>query len=136
MPQLPPPVAAVIDRSLAFQKNDRYPDAGSMQVELRAVFERHQGVPLPPVGRSPKWVAEWTPRSPQHPPHASPEVHVSVELKPSGSDSIMVDVSEIDGSGDAQRFELRRYGKPDKSTFDDEPLSELSLEPVVDEEKE
>ncbi len=39
-PALPDDAVAVIDRALAFDKADRYPDARAMQSDARAVFER------------------------------------------------------------------------------------------------
>jgi eukaryotic-like serine/threonine-protein kinase len=46
---LPRSVVAVVDRALAFDRDDRFPDAGSMQLALRAVVEELYA----PTGRGP-----------------------------------------------------------------------------------
>jgi serine/threonine-protein kinase len=43
---MPPPVARVIDRALAFEKADRWPDARSMQEALDRAYEEVFGEPL------------------------------------------------------------------------------------------
>lgn len=49
-PDLPPEIAAIIDRSLAFQAEDRFADADAMGTALRAALMAH-GFPLsPPFG--------------------------------------------------------------------------------------
>lgn len=40
LPEIPEPVAAWLDRSLAYDKADRYPDAASMQDALREAYEQ------------------------------------------------------------------------------------------------
>ena len=46
VPDLAEPVAALVDRALAFDKSARWPDAASMQQELRRAYHNLQGVPL------------------------------------------------------------------------------------------
>ena len=43
---VPPAIAAVVDRSLAFAKNDRFPDARSMQQALEQAYFASFGIPL------------------------------------------------------------------------------------------
>ena len=43
---VPPAIAAVVDRSLAFEKNDRFPDARSMQQALEQAYLASFGMPL------------------------------------------------------------------------------------------
>jgi len=38
VPELPPAIAQVVDRGLAFQKRDRWSDAGSMRDALRLAY--------------------------------------------------------------------------------------------------
>lgn len=56
-PQMPAAVCAVVDRALAFERNDRYGDAGAMQVDVRAALAGDlPKVPVPQayVSASPK----------------------------------------------------------------------------------
>src|SRR5690606_34402438 len=50
-PHLPPDACAVLDRALAFERDRRYPDAASMQADVRALREgrRPAAALLPPV---------------------------------------------------------------------------------------
>jgi eukaryotic-like serine/threonine-protein kinase len=47
-PHVPDVVAAVVDRALAYQKTDRWPDAKSMQTALREAYQRIEHRPLLP----------------------------------------------------------------------------------------
>ncbi len=46
-PDVPAPIAAVVDRALAFAKTDRWPDARAMQAALRDAHARAFGRPMP-----------------------------------------------------------------------------------------
>jgi eukaryotic-like serine/threonine-protein kinase len=133
VPDLPGDVVALVDRALAFQKGERWPDARSMQKELRAIYHRHSRTPIPTGGRPPQSVAGWTrPLAAAAVGHSPDDIHVSVvfEEAPSG-ESILVEMSDID-TGREGKFELRRKGKPPPSATDEEPLSELSVQTLPD----
>jgi len=128
-PHVPPDVAAIVDRALAFQKHDRWPEARSMQRALHETYERLERQPMPQVNRG---VAEagWlvTARSLEIPisVEETSDVHVSIvvdEPAPSAS-SIVVEVEEPDGH--AERFELRKVHHATEPSDEDE-LSELTL---------
>jgi eukaryotic-like serine/threonine-protein kinase len=53
-PELPPEVVAVVDKSLRFARDERYPDARSMQADVRRVFTELSGGPTPSLAR-PSW---------------------------------------------------------------------------------
>jgi eukaryotic-like serine/threonine-protein kinase len=91
VPGLPEPVAAVVDRALAFELDDRFADASSMQAELRRVYESVQNTPLPPVGRTAKWVSEWV--TVERAAKGSDDIHVSLDEQASAY-SIVVDGSD------------------------------------------
>ncbi len=55
-PSIDPEIVALVDRALAYEKNDRFPDAVAMQAELRRVYqmlvqgaEQPQPLSLPPM---------------------------------------------------------------------------------------
>jgi serine/threonine-protein kinase len=56
-PDVPAPVAAVIDRALAFDKAERWPTAIAMRDALRAACVEATGAPIPPLPRSPSQVS-------------------------------------------------------------------------------
>jgi eukaryotic-like serine/threonine-protein kinase len=43
LPDAPPPISRVIDKALAYNREDRYPDAGAMLVDLRAAVAELEG---------------------------------------------------------------------------------------------
>jgi serine/threonine-protein kinase len=63
---LPRSVVAVVDRALAFDREDRFPDARSMQLAVRAVLSELSGpdsrAPLPPPSIEPVALSLRTPR--------------------------------------------------------------------------
>lgn len=71
-PTLPDDAVAVIDRALAFEKADRFPDARAMQAEARAVFAR-----LGRAGAAPKSV-----RAPASEGSGSLDIDVAIDLDP------------------------------------------------------
>ncbi len=52
-PEVPGPIAAVIDRALAFDKAERWPSATAMREALCAACIEATGAPIPPLPRSP-----------------------------------------------------------------------------------
>jgi serine/threonine-protein kinase len=56
-PDVPGPVAAVIDRALAFDKGERWASATAMRDALRAACIEATGAPIPPLPRSPPQVS-------------------------------------------------------------------------------
>ncbi len=128
LPDMPSDLVGLVDKALAFQKADRWPDARSMQTELRAVYQRNMGSPMPSTQRVDQ-VAGWT--TPAAPPSPSitglDDIHVSVVIdEPATGDSIFVELEDTD-SGQRQRTLLRR--KSDKPAADE--LDEVSI--VIDE---
>ena len=53
-PHVPPEVAAVVDRSLAFEKADRWPGAGAMREALQAASLAAFGAPIQPLAKREK----------------------------------------------------------------------------------
>jgi serine/threonine-protein kinase len=45
-PHVPGPVAAVIDRALSFERDERYPNAAAMQAAIRTAYEAMQSAPI------------------------------------------------------------------------------------------
>jgi serine/threonine-protein kinase len=134
VPDLPGDVVALVDKALEFQKADRWPDARSMQKELRAIYHRHSRTPIPTGGHPPRSIAGWTrPLATAAAPVGNDDVHVSVVFDETGGDSIVVEMSDLD-TGREGKFQLRRKSRPamPAADTDDQPLSELSVETVKD----
>ena len=53
MPELPPAIAAVIDRALAFEQQDRFPDAHAMQAAIAAAHLEVFGAPIDALPAAP-----------------------------------------------------------------------------------
>jgi serine/threonine-protein kinase len=126
LPDIPTDMAALVDKSLAFQKADRWPNARSMQTELRAVFERNAGAPHPPPHSATPiagWVEELKNKRPAE-VSGTDDIHVSVVVEePATGDSIFVEFEDT-ASGERQRKELKR-SSPRPSTED--TLEEVSV---------
>jgi eukaryotic-like serine/threonine-protein kinase len=102
---VPADLVTLVDRAVAFQKEQRFPDAASMQAAVRAIYERLAG----PMPTGQVEAATWTlpPRAPQ-PLTPMEDIHVSVVFSDPGvGDSIVVDLEDLD-SGERTRRELRR----------------------------
>ncbi len=52
-PRVPPEVAAIIDRALAFEQKDRWPDAAAMRVAVRRVRGKFRGEVMTMSGQAP-----------------------------------------------------------------------------------
>ena len=126
-PELPQPLVAVVDRALAFQQFERWPDARTMQRELHRVYEQILGRPMPSVERV-VWSAEWvtTRRSPEAAADPEPDLHLSVtfEVDPDKPESIVVEFE--DEAGQAGRYTLNRRERSE-ATQRIEPLSEVTV---------
>jgi eukaryotic-like serine/threonine-protein kinase len=110
---VPPAVAAVVDRALSFNKEQRFPDAAAMRNALNEAFA---GGVMPSSGRPSQ------PRSSVAPP--SSEIPISVEEisvnvryseTPEG-DSIIVTFEDV--GGDEEQVELRRSEDEDAGALD------------------
>ncbi|MBI4956489.1 MAG: serine/threonine protein kinase [Myxococcales bacterium] len=129
-PDLPPDVVALVDRALAFQKTERWPDARTMRAAAAAVYARHGQAPqsrLPaPLAAAPAGAG-----APLASPSRAEDVQVSVIFEnDAASDSVFVELE--DESGAAGRFELRRRPRaatPEPET-DIELLSEVTVVPL------
>jgi serine/threonine-protein kinase len=106
-PDLPSSLIDVIDKSLAFQKNDRWPDARAMQAALRACARDCMPPARPPAAapanKSYGEPTQWAPEADE----SSDAIPVSVvfETPPSRPESIVVEIS--DGTGRSEKFELQ-----------------------------
>ena len=123
-PHLARPLTVLVDRALAFQKVDRWPDARSMQREVRRVYELIEHQPIPSLRRLMAEVGWAT--TERRPPtfDSASDVHISVVFEPSAAgDSVMVEMEAEDGR--SERFELRR--RPQAAEPADEELSEVSV---------
>jgi len=107
MPDLPRSLVAVIDKSLAFQKNDRWPDARAMQAALRACAKDVSPAPVtttvnPSYGEPTSYASGAEESSDTVP------VSVVFDVPVSRPESILVEIS--DGMGHKQHFELETEG--------------------------
>jgi serine/threonine protein kinase len=132
IPDLPEPMGALIDRSLMFQKAERWPDARAMQTALRKAFEDVEHHPIPSIERMSQ-VAGWTRSTrgrdlPRVDVLEDTEIHVSVVVDsgPPDGDSIIVEIE--DDLGRTERAELRRR-KTERpgGAIDDDEISEVSI---------
>lgn len=109
LPDMPPDMVTLVDKALAFQKADRWPDARAMQSELRAVYKRNAGSDIPTsqnAGPVAGWVVEDPPS--QREVSGVDDIHVSVVVEePPTGDSIFVEFEDQD-SGEKRRAELKR----------------------------
>jgi len=124
LPEAPADLVALVDKAMAYQKKDRWPNAKAMQNELRKVYENNTGGPVPTA----RQVAEtdgWTPK--EVAVSGTEDIHVSVTIEEPEGDSIFVEFSELD-SGKSARYQLRR--KSSKPPEDGDELSEVSV--VID----
>lgn len=124
LPGVPTPLADFVDRSLMFQKADRWPDARTMQTALRMAYEKIEHAPLPSAARlSLPGVA------PDGPPTSAgggdEDVHVSVVFSEdrAGGDSIVIEFE--DRTGPSERVVLRR--RAERSGDGDDEISEVSV---------
>lgn len=134
MPALPPAIALVIDRALAFQISNRWRSAREMQGALRRAHEIIEGRPLPGVDQvAIQSMPPELPDSNQPPTLSAIDLSVSVVFEPDPkTDSIIVDFE--DTSGKQERYELRsKRGQPESDDIDDDALSDISI--VAVEEK-
>jgi len=126
---VPAELAVIVDRALAFQKHDRWPDARSMQRALLEAYERIERQPMPQINRGlaeAGWVATARPLDIPISVEEPSDVHVSIVVDESvpSAKSIVVEVEEPDGH--AERFELRKV-EHDEDEIDEDALSELTL---------
>jgi len=127
VPDAHPDLVALIDGALAFQKDERWPDARAMQDALRKVYQYIGSAPLPAAGPEPQ--ASWTADQPEgRPGPADPDdIHVSVVFEEAGTgDSVFIEIE--DDGGQSKRLELRPSGErrdgalPEVNVFElDEP---------------
>jgi serine/threonine-protein kinase len=137
LPSLPPPIALVVDRALAFQIGDRWRSAREMQNALRRAYELVERRPLP--GAEPIVTDEppEQPDSAEPPTTSAVDLSLSVVFEPDPkTDSVIVDIENT--SGTKERYELRSKDPKDDANLDwDEPdadvLSDISI--VAVEEK-
>jgi eukaryotic-like serine/threonine-protein kinase len=136
MPSLPPPVVHVVDRALAFQMSERWPDAAAMQAQLQRAYQIVEQHPLPgaqklalgdelasdPLSAGPITTSQF-------------DVAVSVVFEPDPSkDSIVVDIE--DPSGKQERYEIRRKSERSMPAVasEDDALSDISIVEITDDD--
>jgi serine/threonine protein kinase len=136
MPALAPPIALVVDRALAFQMADRWPNAGAMQSSLWRAYQIVEQRPFPGTGGG----VVSSPQNPladpsgqgddTEPDTVSPittsafDVAVSVVFEPDETnDSIVVDFE--DPSGKQERYEIRRKSEQALPAVKAEPTDDL-----------
>lgn len=88
----PPDLVELVDKALAFHKEARWPDAGSMQQALRQVYEKNMGQPLPGAHK----VGNLAHLAKAPEPDATEEISVMFDGSTAG-DSIFVEVDEEGG---------------------------------------
>jgi serine/threonine-protein kinase len=119
-------VVAVVDKALAFQKNDRWADARAMQQAVRGCYT---SAPTATARRSPisfGAAAHPTQVAAEAPADASEEpVSVVFDTSEAGGDSIVIEISDITGA--TKKFELH----PELSGKDLDELLELPPASVI-----
>jgi serine/threonine-protein kinase len=103
VPDAPRSLVEVIDKSLAFQKSDRWPDARAMQKAIRACAKDCMPKPVAAVSLpNPSYgePTQWAPEDDEDIP-----VSVVFETPVSRPESIVVEIS--DGMGKSEKFELQ-----------------------------
>jgi serine/threonine-protein kinase len=128
--RVPPEVAALVNRALAFQKADRWADAREMQRALRSIYAALAGnAPQPPPGRP----------APRRRSSGVDDIHVSVVIdEPEGENSIFVELE--DETGNNASYELRKApgelqeGKLPSAPGSNEELPEVSVIEVLEED--
>jgi len=122
-PEVPADVVAIIDKALAFQKTDRWPDCRSMQVAVRTAYQRHTGVEAPaPMKQS---LAPPPPRRTKE-VSGTEDMHLNVSIAEADGESIVVEFSDID-TGLGKRGELRKRPSQTGNTAGDQVLAEVSI---------
>jgi serine/threonine protein kinase len=138
-PELPESLVRLIDKSLAFCRENRWPDARSMQTALREVFAQITGQKIPVVERvSLSQVAGWVPPPTSAPAH-SESLSVSVVFDPEGGDEYDVSIEYLDDGSGAGRMETVQPRDADRDTLVEEiapTLSSSALEQLPAEDGE
>lgn len=117
-PSLPESVVALVDRSLEYQKSDRFADARAMQKAVREAHERVLGSVVPSLQRRVLGVALAAPAPVVS--FSDPDIHVSVVWDTAEEGSVIVEVE--DEQGTSKRLELRRL-----PAQDEDEMSEVTV---------
>lgn len=126
LPDVVPQVAHVVDRALAYQPSDRWPDAQTMQSMVRGAYQHVAAESIPGVESAPR-VGGWTAarRSESSPSMDSLDIHVSVVIDSEDAQSVVVDFA--DESGRSERVHLRRKSEQPPVRESDDEISEVSV---------
>ncbi len=122
LPDVPTPLGDLVDRTLMFQKADRWANARTMQTALRMAYEKIEHAPLPSVARLSLPATDGSPPSDKG---ADEDVHFSVVFSDdqAGGDSIVIEFE--DATGPSERVVLRR--RADRTADGDDEISEVSV---------
>ena len=123
---IPAPIADLIDRSLQFQKSDRWPDARAMQRALRAAYEEVEHEPIPSMSRLSQ-VTGWNdvPTASRPGERSHDDFHVSVVFDEAPGNSIIIEFE--DDEGPSERVVLRRKTERPPGADPDDEISEVSV---------
>jgi hypothetical protein len=137
MPALAPPIVHAVDRALAFQIADRWPNATAMQDALRSAYEIVEQRPLPGVQRDSResgiedLSSGWEPESVAPITTSAIDFAVSVVFEPDATnDSIVVDFE--DPTGKQERYEIRRKSERNLPAVQPEAVDDLSDISIVE----
>jgi serine/threonine-protein kinase len=131
MPSVPRPVVEAVDRSLEFQKTDRFDDARQMQAALRKAYETTEKKTFPGSIRPMPPELGGARVDPSEGPvtTTSADLNVSVVFDPGSTvDSIVVDFE--DTKGNLERYEVKPRGET-PIVNDDDVTTNLSALPEV-----
>jgi serine/threonine protein kinase len=133
MPSLAPPIVHVVDRALAFQMADRWPNAAAMQNALHQAHQIVEQRPLPGVQRDSlqSGLGDPEPESVAPITTSAFDVAVSVVFEPDPTnDSIVVDFE--DPTGKQERYEIRRKSERNLPAVQPEAVDDLSDISIVE----
>ncbi len=124
-PQVAPEVAALVDRSLKFQKHDRFASAQQMQNAVRAAYQAVEHEAIPSARRGVRFPEAGS--TPSVDIYDDSDIHVSVVFDPEGpDDSTVVEVERPTGS--SGRYALvRKPTPPPFALGESDELSEVSV---------
>jgi len=104
VPGAHPDLVAVIDRALAFQKDDRWPDARAMQEALGEVFQIIEQPPAPDT--EPMSQPVWTEEQAEEEPTVIDELPLGVRFEEqSTGDRVLIEIEESPGK--SKKLEMR-----------------------------
>lgn len=111
VPEVHAGVAAIVDRSLAFQPSDRYPSAADMQHAVRELFCELTGEVLDPERVPETPFASWMPASTTQPSGSEQLLDIEIVYEPDEhGESIVIEFADEDGTRLRDRIALEQRG--------------------------